>query len=241
MAHRGRGSRVRAPAERSEQTGLVYCEPHHWWLGYSLYVKGLADHPMVGKLGPNALDLPLEEFRGLLRGRRGRSRRSCWTRTGSPGSGMCISRIRCQGEGPPAAADPDAERRGGGGAVAGDPGDAAGEHRRRRRAVRAEPVRAEGRMECQLPGGVPGGQAVPGVRDGGGKDQDGEHEQLCLSRAARHWSRNDRRLGATAGSALTDPEDWQTTAAMGCSGCVRVAVTVPEQSACAPARMVWLM
>ena len=26
---------------------------------------------MVGKLGPNALDLSLEEFRGLLEGRRG--------------------------------------------------------------------------------------------------------------------------------------------------------------------------
>ena len=29
------------------------------------------DHPMVGKLGPNAIDLSPEEFRGLLKGRRG--------------------------------------------------------------------------------------------------------------------------------------------------------------------------
>jgi len=41
---------------------------------------------MVGKLGPNALDLSLEEFRGLLKGRRGAIRPSCWTRIGSPAS-----------------------------------------------------------------------------------------------------------------------------------------------------------
>jgi formamidopyrimidine-DNA glycosylase len=29
------------------------------------------EHPMVGKLGPNALDLSLDEFRALLKGRRG--------------------------------------------------------------------------------------------------------------------------------------------------------------------------
>jgi len=29
------------------------------------------DHPMVGKLGPNAIDLSLEELRALLQGRRG--------------------------------------------------------------------------------------------------------------------------------------------------------------------------
>ena len=68
-----------------------------WWFGFSHYVKELAAHPMVGKLGPNAIDLSLEEFRALLKGRRGRSRRSCWTRTGSRGLGTCMCRRRCGG------------------------------------------------------------------------------------------------------------------------------------------------
>ena len=54
-----------------------------WWFGYAHYApidpkglgkplgSGVIDHPMVGKLGPNALDLSLDEFRALLRGRRG--------------------------------------------------------------------------------------------------------------------------------------------------------------------------
>lgn len=42
-----------------------------WWFGYSHYVKNLADHPMVGKLGPNVIDLSLDDFRALLAGRRG--------------------------------------------------------------------------------------------------------------------------------------------------------------------------
>ena len=42
-----------------------------WWFGYAHYALDLADHPMTAKLGPNALDLTLNEFRALLRGRRG--------------------------------------------------------------------------------------------------------------------------------------------------------------------------
>lgn len=56
-----------------------------WWFGYAHYAplrtdpksmgkpsgSGEIDHPMVGRLGPHALALSLEEFRGLLRGRRG--------------------------------------------------------------------------------------------------------------------------------------------------------------------------
>lgn len=67
----GPGSRARATGERSRQTGFVHCEPHHWWFGYAHFAADPAGHPMVGKLGPNALDLSLEEFRSLLRGRRG--------------------------------------------------------------------------------------------------------------------------------------------------------------------------
>lgn len=42
-----------------------------WWFGYAHYADDPARHPMVGKLGPHALDLSQEEFRGLLKGRRG--------------------------------------------------------------------------------------------------------------------------------------------------------------------------
>jgi formamidopyrimidine-DNA glycosylase len=42
-----------------------------WWFGYCHYVKDLADHPMVSQLGPDFLGVSLQEFRELLRGRRG--------------------------------------------------------------------------------------------------------------------------------------------------------------------------
>jgi formamidopyrimidine-DNA glycosylase len=42
-----------------------------WWFGYAHYVDDLADHKMTAQLGPNALDLTLDEFRALLHGRRG--------------------------------------------------------------------------------------------------------------------------------------------------------------------------
>jgi formamidopyrimidine-DNA glycosylase len=42
-----------------------------WWFGHAHHVANLADHAMTAGLGPNALDLSLDEFRELLRGRRG--------------------------------------------------------------------------------------------------------------------------------------------------------------------------
>jgi formamidopyrimidine-DNA glycosylase len=42
-----------------------------WWFGQTHYVANLADHAMTAGLGPNVLDLTLDEFRDLLRGRRG--------------------------------------------------------------------------------------------------------------------------------------------------------------------------
>jgi formamidopyrimidine-DNA glycosylase len=42
-----------------------------WWFGFSHFVADPADHPMVGKLGPHALDLSLDQFRALLSGCRG--------------------------------------------------------------------------------------------------------------------------------------------------------------------------
>jgi formamidopyrimidine-DNA glycosylase len=42
-----------------------------WWFGYAHYVADPADHKMTSQLGPNALDLTVDAFRGLLNGRRG--------------------------------------------------------------------------------------------------------------------------------------------------------------------------
>jgi formamidopyrimidine-DNA glycosylase len=42
-----------------------------WWFGYAHFVKELADHPMVSRLGPDFMSLSHEDFRRLLRGRRG--------------------------------------------------------------------------------------------------------------------------------------------------------------------------
>ena len=42
-----------------------------WWFGFAHHAANPAQHPMVGKLGPHALDLSLDEFRVLLKGRRG--------------------------------------------------------------------------------------------------------------------------------------------------------------------------
>jgi formamidopyrimidine-DNA glycosylase len=42
-----------------------------WWFGYAHYAADLTAHKMTSQLGPNALDLTLDEFRALLRGRRG--------------------------------------------------------------------------------------------------------------------------------------------------------------------------
>jgi formamidopyrimidine-DNA glycosylase len=42
-----------------------------WWFGYAHYASDPAQHPMVGRLGPHALDLSLEQFQALLEGRRG--------------------------------------------------------------------------------------------------------------------------------------------------------------------------
>ena len=42
-----------------------------WWFGYAHYAEHLADHKMTAKLGPDALDLSLDAFHALLKGRRG--------------------------------------------------------------------------------------------------------------------------------------------------------------------------
>jgi formamidopyrimidine-DNA glycosylase len=42
-----------------------------WWFGQTHHAADLADHALTAGLGPNALDLTLDEFRDLLRGRRG--------------------------------------------------------------------------------------------------------------------------------------------------------------------------
>lgn len=42
-----------------------------WWFGHAHYAAELADHAMTARLGPNAVDLSLDEFRALLGERRG--------------------------------------------------------------------------------------------------------------------------------------------------------------------------
>jgi formamidopyrimidine-DNA glycosylase len=42
-----------------------------WWFGSTHYVKDLEEHPQVSSLGPDFMSLALEEFCGLLRGKRG--------------------------------------------------------------------------------------------------------------------------------------------------------------------------
>ena len=44
---------------------------NHWWFGQVHFAADLAGHTMTSALGPNALDLSLEQFRALLKGRRG--------------------------------------------------------------------------------------------------------------------------------------------------------------------------
>jgi formamidopyrimidine-DNA glycosylase len=42
-----------------------------WWFGYAHCVADLASHAMVSQLGPDFMSLSLEDFRAVLRGRRG--------------------------------------------------------------------------------------------------------------------------------------------------------------------------
>jgi formamidopyrimidine-DNA glycosylase len=42
-----------------------------WWFGYAHYAEDPASHPMVSQLGPDFCGVSLDEFRELLRGRRG--------------------------------------------------------------------------------------------------------------------------------------------------------------------------
>ena len=60
--------RVRFDLDRGESLAVNF-----WWFGYAHYVaRGkLPEHSMSASLGPNALDVSLAEFRGLLAGRRG--------------------------------------------------------------------------------------------------------------------------------------------------------------------------
>jgi formamidopyrimidine-DNA glycosylase len=61
--------RVRFDLDRAESLTLNF-----WWFGHAHYAPpgGLSDHAMTASLGPNATDLSLDEFAGLVRGRRGR-------------------------------------------------------------------------------------------------------------------------------------------------------------------------
>jgi formamidopyrimidine-DNA glycosylase len=51
--------------------GSACLSVNFWWFGYAHYTPDPAAHKMTAQLGPNALDLTLDQFRELLRGRRG--------------------------------------------------------------------------------------------------------------------------------------------------------------------------
>lgn len=42
-----------------------------WWFGYAHYARSLSEHKMTAELGPDVLDLSLDQFRALLRRRKG--------------------------------------------------------------------------------------------------------------------------------------------------------------------------
>jgi formamidopyrimidine-DNA glycosylase len=52
---------------------MMNCRHYCWWFGQAHFVlpRSLDQHPMTAKLGPNALDLSLDQFRELLSRRRG--------------------------------------------------------------------------------------------------------------------------------------------------------------------------
>jgi formamidopyrimidine-DNA glycosylase len=60
--------KVRIIFDLADGTALAI---NFWWFGQAHYAADLADHAMTAGLGPNALDLSLDAFRELLKGRRG--------------------------------------------------------------------------------------------------------------------------------------------------------------------------
>ena len=64
-------AKYRLVVDFSDQTCLAI---NFWWFGYVHFcaLDGLADHPMIAKLGPNVLDLSEEEFMNLLRLQKGK-------------------------------------------------------------------------------------------------------------------------------------------------------------------------
>ena len=60
--------RVRFDLDKGQSLAVNF-----WWFGYAHYAAPgkLSEHAMSAGLGPNALDVPLDEFRVLLAGRRG--------------------------------------------------------------------------------------------------------------------------------------------------------------------------
>jgi formamidopyrimidine-DNA glycosylase len=60
--------KVRLIFDLADDAALVV---NFWWFGSIHYVKNANEHQQVSSLGPDFMNLTLEEFRGLLRGKRG--------------------------------------------------------------------------------------------------------------------------------------------------------------------------
>ncbi|MEJ5312497.1 MAG: zinc finger domain-containing protein [Anaerolineae bacterium] len=50
---------------------MVNCKHYYWWFGFAHHAPTLAAHKMTAELGPDMLDLSLDEFRALLGKRKG--------------------------------------------------------------------------------------------------------------------------------------------------------------------------
>jgi len=51
-------------------SSFVNCATHQWWVGQAHFMspEELGAHAMTAKLGPNVLDLTLDQFQELLKG-----------------------------------------------------------------------------------------------------------------------------------------------------------------------------
>jgi formamidopyrimidine-DNA glycosylase len=62
----------RVTFDLTDASGTTSCLAiNFWWFGYAHYTAQLANHAMTASLGPNAIELNADDFRALLRGRRG--------------------------------------------------------------------------------------------------------------------------------------------------------------------------
>ena len=124
-----------------------------WWFGYAHYVRPgeLADHGMTAGLGPNVLELSVDDLAALLRGRKGRVKALLLDQDVIAGIGnsyvhdiLFLARLH------PLRTAAGLTRRRWPRPVERHSGCPAAEHRQGRGVLRGGPVRAEGRLHPGL-------------------------------------------------------------------------------------------